>query len=76
MEIFSVIIDALLLTALRDGSTSGNIPVLLVHVVRPTTGIVSQPDAKVLHLGWLLLIDLQRKKDIDSAKLYKKHKSY
>ena len=48
-----------LLTALRDGSRGGQVPVLAVHVVGSATGIVTQPDAKVLNLQRGLLVYLR-----------------
>jgi len=40
-----------------NGTNSGNISVLLVHVVSTGSGVVSNPDTKVLNLGWLSLAD-------------------
>lgn len=41
-----------------DSIGSGKLTVLLVHVVRTRTGVVSQPDAKVLDLEGVGLVDL------------------
>lgn len=49
-----------LLTALRDGSRGGQVPVLSVHVVGSTARVVAQPDAKVLHLQGRLLVHLKQ----------------
>lgn len=51
-----------ILTALGDSSRGGQIPVLSVHVVGATTGVITQPDAEVLHLQWSLLVYLVRHK--------------
>lgn len=48
------------LTAHGDGSRCGQVSVLSVHVVGSTTGVVAQPDTKVLHLQRGLLMDLQQ----------------
>ncbi len=50
---------AALLTALRDGSSRGQVAVLAVHVVGPRAGVVAQPHAEVLDLLRLLLEDLR-----------------
>ncbi len=44
--------------ALCDSTSSGQITVLSVHVVRSTPWVVSKPDAEILDLCWLGLIDL------------------
>ena len=41
-----------------DGICSGQLTVLLVHVVRAGTRVVSDPDAKVLDLKRVLLVEL------------------
>ena len=41
-----------------DGSDSGKLPVLLVHVVGSRARVVSDPDTEVLDLERLLLVDL------------------
>jgi hypothetical protein len=41
------------------GICTGKVAVLLVHVVRSGTGIVTDPDTEVLHLERLLLKDLK-----------------
>lgn len=41
-----------------DGVDSGQLTVLLVHVVRTRAGVVSEPDAEVLDLLGVLLVDL------------------
>lgn len=46
------------LTALSDSTSSGQIPVLSVHVVSSTTGIVAQPNTKIFYPQWGLLIHL------------------
>ena len=38
--------------------STGHGAVLLVHVVSSRSRVVSNPDAEVLHLHWLLLVDL------------------
>lgn len=48
------------LTALRDGSRRGQVPVLSVHVVGSAPRVVAQPDTEVLHLQGRLLMDLKR----------------
>lgn len=45
------------LVHLLDGSDSGDITVFLVHVVSAGSGLVSDPDTNVLHLGWVWLRD-------------------
>ena len=40
-----------------NGTDSGDVSVLLVHVVDTRSGLVSDPDTKGLHLGWGLLGD-------------------
>lgn len=42
------------------GVAARHLAVLLVHVVRAGAGVVAQPDAEVLHLLRLLLVDLRR----------------
>ena len=44
--------------ALSDGGSDGQVTVLAVHVVGAGTGVVTQPDAKVLDLQRRLLGDL------------------
>ena len=41
-----------------DGSGSRQLPILLVHVVRTAPRVVPDPDAEVLDLEGLLLVDL------------------
>lgn len=41
-----------------DGIGSGQLTVLLVHVVRARSRVVSQPDTEVLDLLGVLLVDL------------------
>ena len=41
-----------------DGVGSRHVPVLLVHVVRARSRVVTNPDAKVLDLQWALLMNL------------------
>lgn len=44
-----------------NGTDSGDVSVLLVHVMGTGSGVVSDPDTKVLNLGWLgLANDVQR----------------
>ena len=52
--------EARRLTALGDGASGGQVPVLPVHVVRATAGVVAQPDAEVLHAQGGLLEHLSR----------------
>jgi len=40
-----------------DGRNSGQLAVLLVHVVRARAGVVSEPDTEVLDLLGVLLVD-------------------
>lgn len=40
-----------------DSTNSGNISVFLVHVVGTRSRVVSDPDTKVLDLGWLVFRD-------------------
>lgn len=42
-----------------DGVDSGQLTVLLVHVVRTRSGVVSEPDTEVLDLLGVLLVDLR-----------------
>ena len=42
-----------------DGVGAGHLTVLLVHVVGAGPGVVAKPDAKVLDLQGLLLVDLE-----------------
>lgn len=42
-----------------DGVDSGQLTVLLVHVVRTRAGVVSEPDTEVLDLLGVLLVDLR-----------------
>lgn len=51
------------LTALSDGTSCGQIPVLPVHVVSSTTRIIAQPDAKIFYLQRGLLIHLKLHKE-------------
>ena len=44
-----------------DSICSGQLTVLLVHVVRAGTGVVAQPDTEVLDLQGLLLVNLENK---------------
>lgn len=44
-----------------DGIRTREFAELLVHVVRARTGIVTQPNAKVLDLQRFLLVDLEIK---------------
>lgn len=37
---------------------AGHLAVLLVHVVGAGAGVVADPNTKVLHLRWALLLDL------------------
>lgn len=46
----------------RDSSRHAHVSVLAVHVVGARTGIITQPDAKVLDLGGRALGDLQVEK--------------
>lgn len=41
-----------------DSVCTGQLTILLVHVVRSRARIVAEPDTKVLHLQGLLLVDL------------------
>lgn len=47
------------LTALGDSTSSGQIPVLPVHVVSSTTRIIAQPNTKILYPQRGLLINLE-----------------
>ena len=40
-----------------DGTNSGNVSDLLVHVVGTRSGVVSNPDAEVLDGSWVSLVD-------------------
>ena len=42
-----------------DGTDSGELPELLVHVVGSRSRVVSEPDTKVLDLEGSLLVDLR-----------------
>ena len=42
-----------------DGGSTRELTELLVHVVRPGTRVVAEPDAEVLHLKRLLLLNLE-----------------
>lgn len=42
-----------------DGIGARHFPVLLVHIVSAGAGVVSDPDAKVLDLGRVLLVNLR-----------------
>ena len=42
-----------------DGIRTAELTELLVHVVRPGTRVVAEPDAEVLHLKRLLLLNLE-----------------
>lgn len=42
-----------------DGICSGQLTVLLVHVVRAGTRVVSDPDTEVLDLEGVLLVELK-----------------
>lgn len=44
---------------LLNSTIEGDIPVLLVHVVVASTGLISHPDTVVFDLGGVLLSDLQ-----------------
>lgn len=57
-----------ILTALRDSTRSGQIPVLPVHVVSSTAGVIAQPNAKVLYSQGGLLIHLELDKRIKEVK--------
>lgn len=46
------------LTALGNSSGGGEVSVLTVHVVGATTGVITQPDAKVFHLQGRFLMNL------------------
>ena len=54
---------------LGDGATHGQVPVLPVHVVGAGPGVVSQPDAEVLDLHRLPLLDLLHADDLASSLL-------
>lgn len=41
-----------------DGSDSADVSDFLVHVVGTGSGVVSDPDAEVLDLGWVSFVDL------------------
>lgn len=56
------------LTALSDSTSSGQIPVLSVHVVSSTTGIVAQPNTKIFYPQWGLLIHLELDKGTKEVK--------
>lgn len=43
--------------ALSDGATHAEITVLAVHIVDTRTGLIAQPDTKVLNLDGALLSD-------------------
>jgi hypothetical protein len=43
-----------------DGTDSGKLPELLVHVVGSRSRVVSEPDTEVLDLEGTLLVDLQQ----------------
>ena len=45
--------------ALGDGPSDGQVPVLAVLVVGTGTGVVTEPDTKVLDLHRILLLNLQ-----------------
>lgn len=40
-----------------DSTDSGDVSVFLVHVVSTGSGVVSDPDSKVLDGGWLVFSD-------------------
>lgn len=44
---------------LLNCTIQGDIPVLLVHVVVASSGLISHPHTKILDLGWVLLSNLQ-----------------
>merc|ERR1719347_1708934 len=50
--------------ALGDSASHGQVPVLPVHVVGAGPGVVSQPDAEVLDLHRLPLLDLLHADDL------------
>jgi len=45
-------------TYLLNCTVQGDVPVLLVHVVVASPGLIPYPHTKVLDLGWVLLSDL------------------
>ncbi len=46
-------------TYLLNCTVQGDVPVLLVHVVVASPGLIPYPHTKILDLGWVLLGDLQ-----------------
>ena len=57
------------LVELVDGSDSGDVTELLVDVVGSSARVVSAEDSEVLDLGWLLLVDLDDRKDLSGGGL-------
>merc|ERR1719471_321364 len=47
-----------------DGRARGEVAVLAVHVVGARSRVVPEPDAEVLDLQWLLLLDLLDRDDL------------
>lgn len=47
-----------------DGVSTGQLTELLVHVVSSGAGVVTQPDAEVLHLLGVLLVDLVERNNL------------
>lgn len=56
--------------ALSDGSSHSHVAVLPVHVVSTTARVVPQPDAKVLHFGWCLVVDTTQRDDLSAGLLH------
>lgn len=52
-----------------DSGDSANISDFLVHVVSTGSGVVSDPDAEVLDLGWVSLVDLVDGDDFTGSSL-------
>lgn len=52
---------------LLNSTIEGDIPVLLVHVVVASTGLISHPHTVVFDLGGVLLSDLQCQSVSDTA---------
>ncbi len=55
--------------ALGDGGRNGHVTVFPVHVVGARPGVVPQPDAEVLDLQGLLLLDLLDADDLSGSLL-------
>ena len=57
------------LTARLDSVGTGNLAELLVHVMTARAGIITEPNAKVLHLEGLSLEDLVKADDLSGSTL-------